>query len=121
MTNLLYQARAGDGFRKRGLKRDTYFRTAEDAISEVLALKEKMDTKYNNEIAWDYAGDITGSSEKMKILKGYLGGDKKTDPFFLQIVSVEENDGANIDQPIQPKKLSTKDKKVINKAIKFLK
>ncbi|MBM6617008.1 hypothetical protein [Bacillus suaedaesalsae] len=121
MTNVIYQARAGDGFRKRGLKRDTYFRSAEDAISEVLALKEKMDSKYNNEIAWDYAGEITGNTAKMKILKGYLGGDKKTDPFFLQIVSIEENDTANVDKPIHPKKISTKDKKVMNKAIKLFK
>jgi hypothetical protein len=120
MTSV-YQARAGDGFRKKGLKRaNSFFSTPEDAISEVLALKEKMDLSYKNEIEWDYNGEITGTSEKMKILRGYLGGDRKSDAFFLQIVSVEQEEGLNTVPPVMPKKLTTRDKKVISKVKKFL-
>jgi hypothetical protein len=122
MASVLYQARAGDGFRKKGLKRaNSFFSTAEDAVSEVLALKEKMDLTYKNEIQWDYSGEITGNPEKMKILRGYLGGDRETNAFFLQIFSVEQEGEINTVSPVMPKKLSPKDKKVISKVKKFLK
>jgi hypothetical protein len=121
MGSVLYQARAGDGFRKKGLKRNSFFSTPEDAVSEVLALKEKMDLTYKNEIQWDYTGEITGKPEKMKILRGYLGGDRETNAFFLQIVSVEQEAEMNTVSPIMPKKLSAKDKKVMGKVKKFLK
>jgi hypothetical protein len=122
MASTIYQARAGDGFKKKGMKRtDSFFSTLQEAVSEVLALKEKMDSTYKNEIQWDYNGEITGSSKKMNILKGYLGGDKETNPFYLQIVSVEQKEKVSTVSPFKAKNLTPKDKKVINKVVKFLK
>ncbi len=122
MTSMFYQAKAGDGFQKKGLKRTNFFfSTAQEAVSEVLALKERMDVTYKNDIQWDYNGEITGSSKKMKILRGYLGGDQDTNPFYLQIVSTEQSTEVKTITPSKPKKLSTKYKKVIKRVEEFLK
>ncbi|MBD8069535.1 hypothetical protein [Bacillus sp. PS06] len=116
----VYQAQAGDGVRKKRLKRpNSFFNTPEEAVSEALALKEKMDTTYKNEIEWDYKWKMTGSSEKMKILKGYLGGDRESIAFYLQIISVEFQEEYAVVKPIKPKKVTAKDKKVITKVTKL--
>jgi hypothetical protein len=114
----LYQARAGDGVNMSTLKRiNTFFGTPQDAIAEALCLKEKMDTKYNEQIQWDFDGKITGSSEKVKILKGYLGGDRKSHPFYLEVQSSEQLKDVPTVSPLKYKKgLSAKEKKVIKKA-----
>jgi len=122
MTSVLYQAKAGDGFKKKGLKRtNTFFSTPQEAVSEALALKERMDVTYSNKIQWDYNKEITGSSLKMNILRGYLGGDRETKPFYLQILSVEPEKNIDAVLPIIAKKLTAKDKKVVKKVIQFLK
>ncbi|MFZ3590746.1 hypothetical protein ACOI1C_16205 [Bacillus sp. DJP31] len=122
MTSVFYQAKAGDGFQKKGLKRTNFFfNTHQEAVSEVLALKERMDDTYKNDIQWDYNGEITGSSSKMKILRGYLGGDLETNPFYLQIVSTEQTDKVKTITPGKPKKLTPKYKKVIKRVEEFLK
>lgn len=122
MTNMVYQAQAGDGFKKKGLKRtNSYFNTPQEAIAEALALKEKMDSIYKNEIEWDYNREITGSTEKMKILRGYLGGDKKSKAFYIQILSVKQKEEFNVVTPIKPKNVSSKDKKVMTNVIKLFK
>ena len=122
MTSVLYQAKAGDGFKKKGLKRtNTFFSTPQEAVSEALALKERMDVTYSNKIQWDYNKEITGSSLKMNILRGYLGGDRETKPFYLQILSVEPEKDIDAVSPIIAKKLTAKDKKVVKKVIQFLK
>jgi hypothetical protein len=114
----LYQARAGDGVNMSTLKRmNTFFGTPQDAIAEALCLKEKMDAKYNEKIQWDFEGKITGSSEKVKILKGYLDGDRKSHPFYLEVQSSEQLKDVPTVSPLKGKKgLSTKEKKVIKKA-----
>jgi hypothetical protein len=122
MTSMLYQAKAGDGFKKTGIKRtNSFFNTPKEAVSEALALKEKMDVTYKNEIQWDYNGEITGSPEKMNILRGYLGGDRETKPFYLQIVSISPKEKVSIVSPIKTKNLTPKDKKVITKVVKLFK
>jgi hypothetical protein len=119
-TSMVYQAQAGDGVKKKRLKRpNSFFNTPEEAVSEALALKEKMDLTYKNEIEWDYKWKMTGSSEKMKILKGYLGGDKETIAFYLQITSLELQDEYKVGTPIKPKKVTAKDKKVMTKVTKL--
>ncbi|WP_186576387.1 hypothetical protein [Aquibacillus kalidii] len=121
MTGILYQAKIGDGFKKKGLnRRDTFFSTPKDAVSEAFQLKERIDKKYKNKIVWDYDGEMKGSLKKMKILKGFLNGDLESEPFYLQIVSVGE-EGKSAVSPNQPKKVTAKDKKVLNKVIEFLK
>jgi hypothetical protein len=118
----LYQAKAGDGSKKKGLRRtQSYFMTPEDALSEAFALKEKMDSRYKNEIEWDYQGAFTGTSEKMKILKGYLKGNRQTTPFYLEILSVDNIDKIKPVSPIKPKSVTKDDKKVLTKVMKKLK
>ncbi|WP_226036870.1 hypothetical protein [Aquibacillus saliphilus] len=123
MSGILYQAKAGDGFKKEGLNRkNTFFNTPTEAVSEALALKEKMDQRYENEIEWDYSGEMTGPVKKIKILRGYLDGDRKSKPFYLQIVTVEnQTEQLNVVSAKKPKKVTTKDKKVLNKVVKLLK
>ncbi|QOR68790.1 hypothetical protein IM538_02460 [Cytobacillus suaedae] len=117
---MVYQVHVGDGFKKKRMKRtNSFFKTPGEAISEALAFKEKMDVTYQNEIIWDYTSKVKGTVEKMKILKGYLKGDKKTDPFYLQITSVELLDEYNVVTPRKPKKITTKDKKVVTQATKL--
>lgn len=118
----LYQAKAGDGSKKKGLRRtQSYFMTPEDALSEAFALKEKMDSKYANEIEWDYQGPFTGTSEKMKILKGYLKGNKQSSPFYLEILSVENVEKIKPVSPIKPKSFTKDDQKVQTKVMQKLK
>lgn len=115
MKMTLYQAKAGDGLRKKGLKRaDTFFSTPLEAVSEALGIKEKIDAKYQNEIKWDYDGVITGSRKKMKILRGYLAGDRKTNPFYLEIQSIESKKGIATVPPLKPKSITTDDQKVLD-------
>lgn len=122
MSTMVYQAQVADGFRKKGIKRlNTFFKTPQEAVSEALSLKEKIDSTYNNKIEWDYTKKITGSFEKMRILKGYLGGDEKSNAFYLQITSVELPNECSVKTPIKPKKVSTKDKKVITKVTQLFK
>lgn len=119
--NSVYQVKVGDGVKKKSLSRkNSYFNTPQEAISEALAFKEKMDSEYSNEIEWDYKKGITGSSQKMKILSGYLGGDKNTKPFYLQILTVALKKDFSLVQPFKPKKISVKDKKVLNNVSKAL-
>ncbi|MFC0472395.1 hypothetical protein ACFFHM_18380 [Halalkalibacter kiskunsagensis] len=122
MTSTIYQAKAGDGFKKTGLKRtNSFFNTPREAVSEALALKEQMDLTYDNKIEWDYNGKITGSNKKLNFLRGYLGGDKETKPFYLQIVSVESPKKARKGSPIEAKKLTSNDKKVLKKVVQLFK
>lgn len=103
-----YQAKAGDGINKSTLKRvNTFFSTPQDAITEALYLKEKMDFKYEKHIQWDFDAKITGSMEKIKILKGYLDGDRKTNPFYLEILSSEQKKDIPIATPLKNKKSFT--------------
>jgi hypothetical protein len=118
----LYQAKAGDGNKKKGLRRtQSYFTTPQDAVSEALALKERMDSRYKNEIEWDYKTDFSGTSEKMKILKGYLKGNRESTAFYLEILCVENDDKITPVSPIKPKSVTKEDKKVLNKFVKMLK
>jgi hypothetical protein len=118
----LYQAKAGDGNKKKGLRRtQSYFTTPQDAVSEALALKERMDSRYKNEIEWDYKTDFSGTSEKMKILKGYLKGNRESTAFYLEILCVENDDKIKPVSPIKPKSVTKEDKKVLNKFVKMLK
>lgn len=118
----LYQAKAGDGSKKKGLRRmKSYFSTPEDALSEAFALKEKMDSRYENEIEWDYQGDFTGTPEKMKILRGYLNGNRESTAFYLEILSVENNDGIKPVSPYKPKSVTKDDKKISTRVMKKLK
>ncbi|WP_332628818.1 hypothetical protein [Halalkalibacter flavus] len=120
MTDTVYQAKAGDGFKRTGLKRtNSFFNTPQEAIVEALALKKKMDTIYNNEIEWDYNCKITGSVEKMSFLRGYLGGDRKTKPFYLQIVSFDSKDNTKLSSTTVSKKMNSNDEKIFNKVIKL--
>lgn len=119
MTSL-YQAKIGDGIKQKGIKRrDTFFNTPEEAVSEAFALKEKIDGFYQNEIEWDYDGKITGSSNNLKILKGYFRGDKKSHAFYLQILSIKKTKKFSAVSPIKPSKLTAKDKKALKNAIKW--
>ncbi|MDC3414021.1 hypothetical protein [Terrihalobacillus insolitus] len=123
MTSNLYQAKAGDGFKMTGMKRrNSFFSTPKEAVSEALALKEKMDQRYENGIEWDYNGKMTGSTNKMKILRGYLNGDRESVAFYLQIVTVKnQKEKVSVVSPKKPKTVSSKDKEVLNKVIKLLK
>jgi hypothetical protein len=115
VTSKLYQAKAGDGLRKKGMKRaDTFFNTPLEAASEALSIKEKMDAKYQNEIQWDYEAAITGSREKMKILRGYLAGNRKTNPFYLEILSVETSKEVSAVSPLKPKSITNDDQKMLD-------
>jgi hypothetical protein len=115
----LYQAKAGDGIKKKGFKRaDSFFRTPEEAVSEALALKERIDKKYKNEIQWVYDGKITGSTKKMKILKGYLDGNLESHPFYLEILSMEQKDVPTV-SPLKPKKMSAEDRKVLDNVVRL--
>lgn len=121
MTVTLYQAKAGDGLKKAGMKRaNTFFQTPQEAVSEALALKERMDARYKNAIQWDYDGLITGSTKKLKILKGYLGGDRGSSPFYLEISEVPSAKETRHIPPIKPKKMTLKDQTVIDKVEQFL-
>lgn len=121
MTSMLYQAKAGDGFRKKGVRRtNAFFNTLQEAVSEAFALKEKMDVTYKHEIQWDYTKEVTGSTSKMNILKGYLGGNKETKPFYLQIISVNSDETIDTNYSKKTKDLSDKDKKVLKKVVQFL-
>jgi hypothetical protein len=118
----LYQAKAGDGSTKKGLRRtQSYFTTPQDAVSEALALKERMDSKYTNEIEWDYKSDFTGTSDKMKILKGYLNGNRESTAFYLEILCSENTEKIKPVSPIKPKSVTKEDKKVLNRVVKMLK
>lgn len=118
----LYQAKAGDGSKKKGLRRTkSYFSTPEDALSEAFALKEKMDSRYENEIEWDYQGDFTGTPEKMKILRGYLNGNRESTAFYLEILSVENSEQIKPVSPYKPKSVTKDDKKISTKVMKKFK
>ncbi|MDC3418249.1 hypothetical protein [Aquibacillus salsiterrae] len=123
MTSVLYQAKVGDGFTKKGiLRKNSLFKTAGEAVSEALALKEVLDKKYKNKIKWDYNGDMSGSLEKVKILQGLLNRENEKIPFFLQIVAVD--DQTSKVKPTTPKKphtISKADKKMASEALSFLK
>jgi hypothetical protein len=122
MNVKLYQAKAGDGNKKKGMRRtQSFFTTPQDAVSEALALKEKMDSRYENEIEWDYKGDFTGTADKMKILRGYLKGNRESTPFYLEILCVENTEKIKPVSPIKPKSVTKEDKKVLNKFVKMLK
>ncbi|MDT8861575.1 hypothetical protein N0O92_15260 [Alkalihalobacillus sp. MEB130] len=122
MTITIYQAKAGDGIKKTGVKRtDSFFNTPQEAIVEALALKKRMDTQYNNEIEWDYNGKVTGSYKKMNFLRGYLRGDKHTNPFYLQIVSLDSKEKATEHSFSKDEKLQPKEKKVFNKVLQLFK
>lgn len=121
MTVTSYQAKAGDGLKKAGMKRvNSFFNTPQEAVSEALALKERMDKKYKNEIQWDYDGLITGSTKKLKILKGYLGGNRDSSPFYLEISSVQSVEQTCLTPPIKPKKMTSKDQMILDKVEQFL-
>jgi hypothetical protein len=122
MTGLSYQAKVGDGFKKKMLKRtDHWFNTPQEVVSEALALKEKMDLTYDNEIKWEYDGKVTGDSRKMNILKGYLRGDRRTKPFYLQILFIQTEDKMKTISPLQVDHLSKNDEKVYKKVVSLLK
>jgi hypothetical protein len=117
----LYQAKAGDGKKKKGLWRTkSYFTTPNEAVSEALALKEKMDSRYGNEIEWDYQSVFTGTTDKMKILKGYLNGNRESTPFYLEIHSVKNLDKIKPVSPKMPKLVSPQDKDIISRVVKKL-
>ncbi|UFT99852.1 hypothetical protein KO561_02510 [Radiobacillus kanasensis] len=121
MTGVLYQAKIGDGFEKKGLiRRGTFFNTPKEAVSEAFQLKERMDKKYKNKIVWNYDGDMKGSSKKLKILRGFLNGDIESEPFYLQIVSVTKDRRSAV-SPNHAKKVTIKDKKILEKVVEFLK
>ncbi|QDP41186.1 hypothetical protein [Radiobacillus deserti] len=122
MTAYLYQARAGDGIKMKGLKRkNSFFNTPEEAVSEALALKENMDKRYKHGIQWDYKGKMAGTVKKFKFLRGYLEGDRETPPFYLQIIKVEnKQDELQAIPPNKPKKVTQKDKTVMNRVLKVL-
>lgn len=120
MTVIVYQAQVADGIRKKGIKRmNSFFKTPEEAVEEALSLKEKLDSRYDNQIKWDYSKKITGTLEKMKILKGYIGGDGDSSAFYLQITSSEIQKDLKLATPSKPKKLSAKDKTVMTKVAKI--
>ncbi|MED4401765.1 hypothetical protein [Metabacillus fastidiosus] len=119
---VVYQARVGDGFREKGLKRtNSYFSTPKEAVTEALALKKKIDSLYKNEIKWDYSEEVTGPAEKMKILKGYLSGHEKSKAFYLQIISMKRQEEFSIVPPIKLKNISSDDEKMMTKVVKLFK
>jgi hypothetical protein len=121
MTVKVYQAKAGDGIKKVGMKRaNSFFSTPQEAVSEALALKERLDTKYQNEIEWNYGGLITGSTKKLKILRGYLAGNRASNPFYLEILSDESLDHVHLVSPMKPKRLTLEDRKVLERVEQFL-
>ncbi|WP_066056571.1 hypothetical protein [Robertmurraya korlensis] len=120
MTVIGYQAQVADGVRKKGIKRiNSFFKTPEEAVEEAFSLKEKLDSRYKNQIKWDYTKKITGTLEKMKILKGYLGGDEDSNAFYLQITTSEIKRNLKLATPSKPKKVSVNDKKVMTKVTKI--
>jgi NDP-sugar pyrophosphorylase family protein len=120
MTVIGYQAQVADGIRKKGIKRaNSFFKTPEEAVEEAFSLKEKLDTRYKNQIKWDYSKKITGTLEKMKILKGYLDGDEDSSAFYLQITTSEIQRNLKLSTPSKPKKFTTNDKKVMTKVAKI--
>lgn len=120
MTVIVYQAQVADGIRKKGIKRmNSFFKTPEEAVEEALSLKEKLDSRYDNQIKWDYTKKFTGTLEKMKILKGYLGGDVNSSVFYLQITTSEIQKNLKLATPSKPKKISAKDKEVMTKVAKI--
>ncbi|WP_227938250.1 hypothetical protein [Alkalihalobacillus deserti] len=122
MTELAYQAKAGDGFKKKMLKRtDHWFYTPQEVVSEMLALKEKMDLTYENKIKWEYDGKVTGTLRKMNILKGYLKGDRRTKPFYLQILSAQPEDEIKNSSPLEANTLSEKDERMSKRVVSLLK
>jgi hypothetical protein len=118
MKVMRYQAKVGDGVNMSTVKRlNTFFSTPQDAIAEALCLKEKMDSKYEKNIKWDFEGKITESKGKMKILKGYLNGDRKTHPFYLEVQSSEQKKDIPTATPLKNKKSpSKKELKMAEKA-----
>jgi hypothetical protein len=117
----LYQAKAGDGQKKKGLRRtESFFTTPNDAVSEAFALKERMDSRYSNEIEWDYQSAFTGTADKMKILKGYLNGNRDSTPFYLEILCVKDSAKIKPVSPIKPKNVTQQDKNIITKVVKRL-
>ena len=115
MTSILYQAKVGDGFAKKGFTRkNSFFKTPKEAFSEALALKERIDKKYKNKIEWDYNGMMKGSAKKVKILRGFLNGNRKSEPFYLQILTLDnEKENKDVVFPKKPQKLSAKDKQLL--------
>ncbi|RSD26123.1 hypothetical protein [Mesobacillus subterraneus] len=121
MNMHLYQAKAGDGSKKKGLRRTkSYFTTPEEAVSEAFALKGEMDSRYANEIEWDYKGSITGKSDKLKFLKGYLNGNKESTAFYLEILRVEHDEQIVPASPIKPKSVTKEDRKVFKKVVEMI-
>ncbi|MBM7570870.1 hypothetical protein [Aquibacillus albus] len=123
MTSTLYQAKVGDGFKMKGLNRkNSFFNTPKEAVSEAFALKERIDKRYKHGIEWDYTRKMTGSAKKVKILRGYLNGDKESEPFYLQIVTVDNSkEGILPVTPKKPKTITSKDEKVLDKVVKLFK
>jgi hypothetical protein len=121
MIEMLYQAKVGDGFKQVGMKRaNSFFSTPQDAVSEAFALKEKMDSKYKNEIQWDFDSTIKGTTERFRILRGYLGGDRETHSFYLEISSMEPLENAQVVSPKKAKNITSEEKKVAKKVKKYL-
>ncbi|WP_246942956.1 hypothetical protein [Bacillus pinisoli] len=115
----VYQAQVGDGVREKSVKRtNSFFNTIEEAVLEAMALKEKMDATYKNNIDWDYTKEITRTANKVKILKGYHAGGE-TKPFYLQIKAVECQDSYSIVIPKKPKKMTVQDEKVLSTVMKL--
>jgi len=122
MAELSYQAKAADGFKKKMLKRtDHWFNTPQEVVSEMLALKEKMDQTYENKIKWEYDGKVTGTLSKMNILKGYLRGDRRTKPFYLQILSAQSESERKNTSPLEVHTLSENDEKMSKRVVSLLK
>ncbi|RSK25818.1 hypothetical protein EJF36_02310 [Bacillus sp. HMF5848] len=121
MTAFLYQVKAGDGFKMKVLQRkNSFFNSPEEAVSEALVLKEGMDKRYKHGIQWDYKGKMVGSVKKLKFLRGYLEGDRDTPAFYLQIIKVEnEQDELQANTPKKPKKVTQKDKTVMKRVLKL--
>ena len=115
MNNLtIYQAKAGDGVKMKGLKRvDSFFETPEEAASEAFSLKARLDKLYDHNIQWDYKANMSGSLKKVKILRGYLNGNRKTNPFYLEIISTKKLKTSKTSSPIKPKKMSEDDQKIV--------
>lgn len=121
MNELVYQAKAGDGYKKVGMKRaNSFFSTPQDAVSEALALKEKIDSRYKNEIEWEYDGSFVGSDERLRILRGYLGGNRSSGSFYLEISSMLLEDDIKVVSPRKPKNLTKEEQKLANKIKKYL-
>lgn len=118
MKIVLYQAKAGDGIKKKSMRRaNKYFSTAEEAASEAISLKARLDKLYENEIQWDYESQMTGDNRKLKILRGYLGGNRQTHPFYLEILSSELSN-CNPATPVIQKKMTKQEQMIIDNVIK---